>query len=78
MTDDTAAAREKHAADQRRRELQAIDAPKAWAAYQADIQAVRTRTEQLRAQRLAREAAAKAAAAAPVRAKKSRAKKPGA
>lgn len=48
---------DKAAADRRRRELQAIDAPKARAAYQAAIDAVRIRTAQLREQRLAREAA---------------------
>ncbi len=37
------------------REQQKVDAPKAMAEYQAAIQRVRDRTEQLRRQRLARE-----------------------
>jgi hypothetical protein len=38
------------------REQQKADAPKAMAEYQAEIQRMRERTEQLRRQRLAREA----------------------
>jgi hypothetical protein len=60
MAGDHTSSREKQAADQRRRELQALDAPRAWAAYQAGIETVRARTAQLRAERLAREAAADA------------------
>jgi hypothetical protein len=53
---------EKLAADRLRREMQAADAPKAWAAYQADIERTRARTAALRAERLAREAALRAKA----------------
>lgn len=49
---------EKRTADRLRRETQAADAPKAWAAYVADIQRTRDRTALLREERLAREAAA--------------------
>lgn len=74
MVKNRAAADQKIAADRRRRELQAIDAPKARAAYEASIQAVRTRTAQLREQRLAREAAEAAEKAMPAQ-PRSRSKK---
>jgi hypothetical protein len=63
---------EKRAADRLKRELQAAEAPKAWAAYQADLERTRARTAALREERLAREAALSRAAtpAAPAAARK--------
>lgn len=65
---------DKRAADRLKRELQAAEAPKAWAAYQADLERTRARTAALRAERLAREAAAqrRATPAAPAPARKRR------
>ncbi|HVV95279.1 MAG TPA: transcriptional regulator [Hyphomicrobiales bacterium] len=66
---------DKRTADRLRRDMQASDAPKAWAAYQADLERTRARTAALRAERLAREAAATAgtgAAAAPAPAQRKR------
>jgi uncharacterized membrane protein YccC len=65
---------EKRAADRLKRELQAAEAPKAWAAYQADLERTRARTAALREERLAREAALSRAAtpAAPAAAARKR------
>lgn len=49
---------DKRTADRQRRAVQAAEAPKAWADYQADIMRTRARTAELRDERLAREAAA--------------------
>jgi hypothetical protein len=54
---------DKRTADRLKREIQAADAPKAWAAYVGQIQRTRARTATLREERLARETAALRASA---------------